>query len=229
MTIRQMLLICGLPDTVNAAGTRPTQAFIDSQGFTHVEDFTIISVKDVLNMINNHNSINGQIVILGYVHQRKLQVLIYWARYKKRHGMAIVAADWTTAQLVEAIERFNSDVPAKGLERPSKLDIGVKWNIWDTKWESYLGSLQGASVILVYYVDRCDMPATWNPATDAVNEHDRLKYQALLTGSSYETYRMNMYGELKACCLDSKGCAWIKRFDRQKDGHLAMKSLRAHY
>ena len=64
-------------------------------------------------MIKNHNSINVQTVILGGVHQRKVQALIYWDREKKRRGMEIVTADWTTAQMTEAIERFNSDVPAK--------------------------------------------------------------------------------------------------------------------
>ena len=88
-----MLLTCGLPDIANAAGTRPTKACIDSQGFTDVEDFTIISFQDVPNMIGNHNSINGQNVILESVHHRKLQALIYWDRDKKRRGMTIVAAD----------------------------------------------------------------------------------------------------------------------------------------
>ena len=103
-------------------------------------------------MIKNHNSIHGQTVILGDDHQFKVQSLIYWARDKKSHGMAIVAADWTTSQMAEAIERVNSDVPAKEVERPGKLDIGFKWTVWDTNWENYLGSLQGASVIPLDYV-----------------------------------------------------------------------------
>ena len=40
---------------------------------------------------------------------------------------------------------------------------------------------------------------------------------------------MTVYGELKACCLDREVWAWIKIFDSQKDGRLAMGSLRAHY
>ena len=128
-----------------------------------------------------------------------------------------------------AIERFKSDVPEKGVERPGKLEIGVKWTIWDTKLENYLRSLQGALGIPLDYVVRSDMPSTWDPAPDAENEHDRLKYQALQTGPSYDTDRMNMYRELKACCLDSKGWAWIKIFNRQKDGRLAMEILRAYY
>ena len=50
-----------------------------------------------------------------------------------------------------------------------------------------------------------------------------------MTGPSYETDRMTVYGELKACCLESEGWAWIKIFDRQKDWRLAMESIRAHY
>ena len=143
-------------------------------------------------MIKNHNSINGQTVILGVSHQHKVQALIYWARDNKRRGMAIVAADWTNVQISDAIERVNSDVPEKGVELPFKLEIGFKWTFWDTNWQNYLISLQGDSEILLDYVFQRDMPATWNPSTDAANEHDRLKYQALPTGPSYETYRMTV-------------------------------------
>ena len=52
-------------------------------------------------------------MILGAVHQRKVQDLIYWARDKKCCGMVFVAADWTTAQMEEAIERVNSELPGK--------------------------------------------------------------------------------------------------------------------
>ena len=63
----------------------------------------------------------------------------------------------------------------------------------------------------------------------ADNDHQRLRYQDLHVGASYETDRMSVYGELKACCLDIKGWAWIKRFDSKKDGRLVMVSLREHY
>ena len=85
-----MLLVCGLQEIANAMDHRPTQAFIDSQGFVTVEDFTIMAVKDVPYMIKNHNSIHQQSVILGAVHQRKIQALIHWSRDHKCRGIAIV-------------------------------------------------------------------------------------------------------------------------------------------
>jgi hypothetical protein len=121
MTLRTMLMRCGLPDIANGAGTRPTQAFIDSQGFMDIQDFTIMAVKDVPNMIKNHNSISGQSVVLGAVHQRKIQALIYWARDQKRRGITIVANEWTQATMADSIERVNSDIPPRKWRGRGKL------------------------------------------------------------------------------------------------------------
>ena len=117
MALRQMLLVCGLPDTVNAVGHWPTQAFIDTQvfidfqGFATDEDFTIMAVKDVPYMIKNNNSIHQQSVILGVFHQHRIQALIHWARYQKRRGIAIVPGNWNNAALANAIERVNFETP----------------------------------------------------------------------------------------------------------------------
>ena len=99
--------------------------FIDSQGFATVEDFNIMAVKDVPYTINNHNSIHQQSVILGAVHQRKIQVLIHWARDQKRRGIAIVPGNWDNAALANDIERVNSETPSKEVERPGKLEVGI--------------------------------------------------------------------------------------------------------
>ena len=76
--------------------------------------------------------------------------------------------------MAEAIYRVNSDVLAKEVQRQGKVEIGVKWTVWDTKWGNFLGSLQEASGIQLDYVVWHDMPATWNPAIDAANDHDCL-------------------------------------------------------
>ena len=134
MALWQVLLTRGLPDIENINGERPTQAFINLQAFADINDFAILAVKDVPYIIKNHNSIHDQIVILGMLHHRKRQALIYWMRNQKRRGIIIAAAKWTLVTTAEAIEHVNSDTPQKEVARPGKVDTGIKWTMWDTKW-----------------------------------------------------------------------------------------------
>ena len=151
-----------------------------------------------------------------------MQALIYWARDQKRRGIIIEAANWTPVTMADAIKHVNLDTPHKEVARPGKVQRGIKWTMWDMKRENYLVSMMGASGIPLDYIVRRYQPEGWT----ADNDHDRLKYQALHVGPSYKTDGMLVYGELKSCFLDSKGWAWIKRFDSKKDGRIAMLSLR---
>ena len=40
---------------------------------------------------------------------------------------------------------------------------------------------------------------------------------------------MTVYAKLKACCVDGDGWAWIKQYDRQKNGREVTANRRAHY
>ena len=84
MALQQVLLTCGLQDINNIDGKRPTQYFINLQGFADIDYFAILAFKDVPYMIKNHISTHDQSVILGEVHQRRIQALIYWMRDQKR-------------------------------------------------------------------------------------------------------------------------------------------------
>ena len=55
-----VLLTCGIPDIENQAENRPTSLFAESQGLGDIEDFGILDIKDVPNMIKAHNSTPGQ-------------------------------------------------------------------------------------------------------------------------------------------------------------------------
>ena len=225
--LRQMLLICGIPDIANQAGNRPTTLFIESQGFGSVDDFAMLRIKDVPHMIKDHNSVPNQAARMGAVHQRKIQALIWWAKDRQRRGLPITPAEWTMATLATSITQINIEAPGgeTKVAYPGKVATGHKWTTWDIKWENYLGSMMGASGIPLDYVIRRDMPDGWEPG----NEHDILKYQAIQTGPAWETDKMTVYAELKACCLDSNGWAWIKQYDRMKNGREATANLRAHY
>ena len=225
--LRSMLLVCGIPDIVNAHGHRPTLLFIASQGFDSVNDFPMLRIKDVPHMIKDHNSVPNQEARLGAVQQRKLQALIWWSKDRQRRGLPITAADWTAAELATSITQINIDAPGSDTKvtHPGKVATGHNWTTWDIKWENYLGSIMGASGVPLDYVTRRDMPATFTPA----NQHDILKYQAIHTGPAWEADKMTVYAELKACCLDGDDWAWIKAYDANKNGREATANLRAHY
>ena len=111
----------------------------------------------------------------------------------KRCGIAIVPGNWDNSALADAIERVNYETPSKEVEHLGKLEVGIKWTVWETKWEKYLGSIFGASGIPLDYMIRRDMPVGWIAANDTMNEHDRLKYQAQHVDPSYDTDKMTVY------------------------------------
>ena len=71
-----MLVVCGIIDMKNLAGNGPTQMFIDLRGFVGIDDFTMLSIKDLPHMIKDHNLVKNQGAQLGTIQQRKLHVLV---------------------------------------------------------------------------------------------------------------------------------------------------------
>ena len=49
------LVVCGIPDMQNTAGNRPEQLFMNPKGFTGIDDFIMLRIKDVTNIIKYHN------------------------------------------------------------------------------------------------------------------------------------------------------------------------------
>ena len=72
--------------------------------------------------------------------------------------------------MAEAIERVNSDTPQKEVARPGKVETGIKWTMWDTMWENYLGLMMGASGISLDYIVRSKQPDGWT----ANNDYDHI-------------------------------------------------------
>ena len=83
-----MLVICDIPDLRNTAGNLLTRLFIDYQGFTNINDFAMLCIKDVPRMIKDHNSVQNQEARLGAIQWRKLQALVWWVDHHQRYGLA---------------------------------------------------------------------------------------------------------------------------------------------
>ena len=137
MDLRKILVVYGILDLHNSAGNCPTQLFIDSQGFTGINYFSIISIKYVPHMINYHNLVPNQEARLSAIQQCKLKVLVCWSKYSQISELAIITATWTTADLTNSITQINIESPLGGdikVAHPGKFETGHKWTTWDVKW-----------------------------------------------------------------------------------------------
>ena len=209
MYLRNMLVVCGITDLHNPERKFSTNMFIDIQGFTGIDNFTIIFIKDILNMIKDNNLVPNQESRLDIIQQCKLQALVWWVNDFQCRSLAITAPTWTAADLTSSIMQINIESQSGGgikVIHPVKVETRHKWMIWDFKWGNYIGSMVGLLVIPLYYVTHCDRPVVWT----AANEHYCIKYQAINIGSEWESDKMTVYTKLKACCLDGKGRSWIK-------------------
>ena len=90
---------------------------------------------------------------------------------------------------------------------------------------NFVGSIVGLSGIPLYSVTCRNIPV----GRTAVNEHDRLKNQAIYINLAWEANKMSVYKNLKACCLYGKGCLWIKAFGAHKGVQQATANLRENH
>ena len=70
MDLRNIIFVCGNTDLHNSVGNCPTKLFIDSQGCTGIDNFSMLHIKDIPHMIKDHNLVPNQKVSLGNIQQR---------------------------------------------------------------------------------------------------------------------------------------------------------------
>ena len=228
-TLRQYLQVCGLN---NADPNRQTQQFIDSQGLTGIEDFVLLQGKDVKGMIKNHNDAPN-VTRLGYIHQRNIEALVHWVKDQTRRQLPLTIANWNAAALTRAItERQIEEQKGETLDtpqRPTKIKTGLEWYDWSERFHNYIMQMKGVTGISLDYVIRKDMPAGWDPATDASNEHEHLKYQVALTGPIFETDAQTVYKKLGELTLDEEAYTWIESEETSMNGRRAWLCLTDHF
>ena len=57
MDLLNMFVVCGIPDMQDPAGNHVRQLFIDSQGFTGIDDLSMLYIRDLPHIIKDHNSL----------------------------------------------------------------------------------------------------------------------------------------------------------------------------
>lgn len=227
--MRQFFQLCGMS---NAQPNMVTQQFIDSQDFTNILDLDLYRPEEAKGMIDNHNGDDGNHRI-GTTVQRKLEGLIFWVNDRTRRNLPVDIGSFNLQELRNAMIRYriakskedNSDSP-KDIK---KIETGIGWEDWNDKFENYLAAIPGSGSVPLDYVIRRDKPAEWNPATDAANEHEKIKYQVSLQGPEFQADDQAVFLKLKELTQGEPAYEWVREFEGNMSGRRAMQSLRTHF
>ena len=230
--LRQMLSICGIPNG-NPPGV-VTQAFMDSQGLTSINDFVALRPKDAKDMIKGYNEIvTAGGVRLGVTHKRKIEALIWWVRNRIRQQQPIGVADWTDIALNRAIVEMDLEEEGKSGDdskavNPGKIELGLEYFDWILGFENFLSAKMGIQGKLDYVIRR-DKPAGWDVEVDATNDNERRVYRTRLTGVEFDTDNETVWHLLKDAVLTTDAWTHIETYEGTNNGRGAMVSLRDFY
>ena len=184
MGLIHMLVVCGITDLQNLAGNCLAQMFIDSQGFTGIDYFYMLRIRDLPRIMKDPYLDPNQEARLGAIQQKKLQVLVWRTKYCHHCGFENIMAAWTAAELKSFITQINIESTLGGyikVAHPVKMETGRKLTTWDIKWVNCIGSMVGVSGVHLDCVMRRNIPVGWN----AVNNLYCLKYQEIHIGLAW--------------------------------------------
>ena len=172
-------------DLQNPSGNIHKKFFIDYQGFTGIDYFSMLRIKDVTHMIKDNNLVTNQESLLGAIQNRRLQGLVGQTKDCHRRVLAIISAACTEANMKNFTTHINIEYLSGGdfkLEYHGKVETWHKWTAQDVDQDNYIGSMVGVLDITLDYVTRHNMKFGWT----ADNKHDSLKYQAIYIGPAWE-------------------------------------------
>ena len=224
--VHNVLTVCG----VTTVGNRNA---IIQEGFSTVAHFARVSPDEIDSMVKNLRQSRGNNqpgIRIGAIPAKNMKALVWWARDRKRRGLAINGGDFDEEQLEEAIvtmELEEVDDEAK-VEAPGMLKSADDWITWELSLSNYLRSIRGSSgVPLAYIIRKDDIDNVADH--DFENETERLIYQAPHQGANYKADNNQVYRIIKSKVIGSDILKWIHPFDRNQDGRGAMNQLRHHY
>ena len=105
--IHGVLQVCG----INAAASR--DIFILTEGLDTMESFALLSGDtDVTEMAKRmaSRSVNGGRVILGTMHIKKIQALVFWVKDLAKRGITPDPDEWDVDEMAKAMEMKEASV-----------------------------------------------------------------------------------------------------------------------
>ena len=181
--IHQVLRTCG----TNSAATRTT--FIEIEGLDSLEEFAKLNgdgdIADMAKRMAARPSAAGR-AILGTMHIKRLQALVYWVKDQNRRGITANPNSWDENAMVESMERKEAEYNFEKIDvasiDPGKCRTDHGWDNWQIAFKNKLNATLGAARAPIDYIIREDDPADELFFTE---EQER-KYQMPLEGPNFK-------------------------------------------
>ncbi len=214
-----------------------------AQGYNDLASFYQVKEEDINNMVvqihkSNHAlgvNANPQ-VLIGFGSIDRLKALHYVLVWRKRIGNNLNVA--VTAEMIDQYgdmrvhfrDRKEAATESKP-ERPPEMKDFAKWRVWWEKWDSYMSQIRGVADIPLTYVYRVveeqpdEESDEWLP-DNYPDPDDYYNRVILLDGPHFQIDNRRIYDELKTLLIDGPGWAFIRRFERERDGRAAVLTLK---
>lgn len=218
-----------------------TQAAINQNGFNVIADLTTVQ-EDNLDRLPKHleawrdpNAGPADQVCIPFLLLKKLKAMRYWVRSQFCLGLPTPSATaFTNAVLEETLLLMKEDLDYKEatkeaeVQKPIELANLSKWSKFWELFSTYLSRIKGAANTPLSYLIREHEEVTQEMLdADYASTVNRLIATTVLDGAHFDLDNRMLYGELKALVVDGPGWAFIRKFDKAKDGRKAVLALKA--
>jgi hypothetical protein len=114
------------------------------------------------------------------------------------------------------------------VQKPIELANLSKWSKFYELFSTFLSQVKGAANTPLSYLIR-EHEEVMQEMLDAdyASTVDHLVATMVLEGAHFDLYNRTLYNELKALIVDGPGWAFVRKFDKAKDGRKAVLALKA--
>jgi hypothetical protein len=181
--IHQVLRTCGV------ALLAARMMFIELEGLDSLSAFAQLNgdsdVTEMAKRMASRPIATGR-VILGTMHIKRIQALVFWVKDHDRRGLVAEPELWDEDAMVDAMERkeaeHNYGKIDVGIIDPGKCRVDHGWNNWQIAFINKLNATLGAAQFPIDYVVRDE-----DPRTDELffTEEEERRYQMPLEGQNF--------------------------------------------
>jgi hypothetical protein len=165
---------------------------------------------------------------------RRLKAMRYWALGQTYLGLIPNATSFTPAVLTESLASMRDDDDYKAarkeadIQKPTLLTDLAKWTTFWELFVTYFSRLKGAANTPLTYLVREHGEVTPEIRAAAyASDVDRHIATTVHEGRHFDLDNTTLYDELKSLVVDGPGWAFVRRFDRTKNGRAAVLALKA--